>query len=1052
MLIWGLTETLAQSNNEISGVIIDLDGNPISRANIRHGGGVIGAFNGAFKLELSQSPDTLKITSVGYLPIERIVNGGDSLRIRMTPSVEVLEEVVVYTGYQALSPNEINGSVAVIDEEAIRSRAGLNVLDRIVGHSSGVLESIGKVGNSTGITIRGLGTINGPLEPLIVLDGFIYEGHIENINPNDVENISILKDAAAASIWGARAGNGVIVITTKKGMKEQAIQVDFNINQSLTAIPELGGVAWMGAAASVEVDRYLFENGYFNTQIKNTPYRALTPAVEILLAAQEGHIDSLRMEEMLSDLALQDKRQAYREFYKNHHLQQYNFSVRGGGNRYVYGISSNFDRTNDHLHSISDRFNIRLSNQFWLSKNVTLSAEGQYSRNNTQSGRSGYDSRSVAGRKPDYLSFRDGFGNPIGLDQVYRSIYTDSIGAGMLMDWKLYPTEDYQYHRTQQHREEVIGSVSLKYQATDYLTFSSSYQQQLQRSSRNTLADENSYAARDFINKYSQIDLSRGSVQYIVPVGGIKNSSSSSVSSFTWRNQADINKLFGAHRIAAIAGFEIRQSGIEEQQDPTQYGYYEDPLTFAQVDVLNPHREFITGSMTRIGSGSYLKKLQYRFISVYGNASYSYRGKYTLSGSVRRDGSNIFGVETNDRWKPLWSSGLGWRVSEEDFYESRLFPSLRLTATYGYSGNVDMSRTALPIVFYSTHDITQLRYTRVLTINNPELRWEQLSQFNIRLDAAIRQDRIRFSLGYFIKKGSDLYGEAPYDYTGWGVTNTLVRNVAKMKGYGLELEIHSRNVSSPQFLWDTDFYGNWNDNRTLDYYHTGNQSPLSLLVSGGSIITPVVGQPLYGIAAYRWAGLDEEGDPLGYIGGEFSKDYRGISTDGVETGNNLVFIGSSSPTYFGSLVNTFQWKQISLSVNLNFRLGYYFRKSAIQYSQLVQFGRGHSEYLDRWKEPGDEYHTTVPAFGYPLNSDRDAFYQFAELNVLRADHVRLDYLNLGYKVSTVQWKRPLRKIEIRLGMQPKGIIWRANKEGLDPDFPESGPRPMQWTLGLSLTI
>lgn len=1053
ILVHTLGSAFAQEGQRVTGVITDLDGNTIKVVNVRHSGGVTATWDGKFDIILSRTPDTIRFTAVGYTTIRRVVTAGEELHIRMTASVKEIQEVLVHTGYQQLRPNEINGAVAVIGEEALQSRSGLNILDRIVGHSTGLLEAIGKSRTKTGLTVRGLGTIEGPLDPLIVLDGFIYDGDLDNINPEDVENVSILKDASAASIWGARAGNGVIVITTRKGRFEQSMQVGFHTSHTISPIPDLGGTSWIGGQATVEMERFLFEKGYFDVQVQRTPYAALTPAVEILLAGREGQLDAATMEERLSQLALGDKRKAYRdEFYQTGFTQQYGVSMHGGGQNNTYLISSNYDRIIGNLSNIRDRFNIRVSNQFRLVDRLTLQVGGQFVGHSDKSKYPSYDMLSSGGRKPDYMLFRDASGNPIAWDQTLRSAYTDTAGMGGLLDWKFYPAEDYKHTRIQIQRRELHGQVSLNYQLTDFLNLTGSYQHQLQWQERETVADENSFEARNLINWYSQVNWNTGAVTSLVPIGGIQGSSYAAVNSHTWRMQGDLYKLFGAHAINAIVGVEARQSGTDNHTNATRYGYYDDPLTFTQIDVINTYPEFITGRRTRIGASTTLTKTRYRFLSLYANTSYMFRGKYTVSASVRRDGSNIFGANTNDRWKPLWSAGLGWKISDEDFYEIDWMPTLRLTGTYGYSGNVDMTKTALPIVGYATNRETQLRFTRVNSINNPELRWEQLSQFNIRLEMSTANDRFRSSLGYFYKRGTDLYGSSPYDYTGWGATTTIVRNVADMKGYGVELEAHSKNLNPGLLTWDTDFYFNWNDNRTVNYYRTGTMSDLSLLTSGGSNITPVEGWPLYGIAAYKWGGLDASGDPLGYIDGELSKDYREISNRASLDGENLVFIGSTSPNFYGSLVNTLRWKGASLSFNLNYRMGYYFRKGSVNYNQLVSSGRSHQEYLQRWRQPGDELSTNIPAFTYPVNGQRDAFYHNASVNVLKADHIRLDYINLGYSISTVQWKRPMKKLEIHVGIQPIGIVWRANDKGLDPDYPDAGRRTANWRVGLRANL
>lgn len=1039
-------------SQKVTGTFTDIHGKALNRLIIWYNGGTSMGLEGVFEFELAKSPDTVRFISEGYTTIHRVVHAGEHLKIRMTPLIHQIQEVIINTGYQQLKPNEINGAVSSIGTEALESRASLNILDRIVGQSNGVLEAIGKSKSQTGITIRGLGTINGPIDPLIVLDGFIYEGDINNINPDDVENVSILKDAAAASIWGARAGNGVIVITTFKGKLNQPMQVDMHIGQTINPIPELGGTSFIGGEAAVELERFLFEKGHFDNTIRNTPYSALTPVVEVLLAQREGKIDAITAESQLQILAQGDKRKAYRDaFYKNGLTQQYGLTARGGDEKHAYVFSTLYNHVNGNTYNTQGRLNLRTSNQFRILDQLTFSIEGQYMQSNNRNGQLSYDTYSTAGRKPDYMTFNDLEGNPIHWNILYRSAYTDTAGMGLLLDWKMYPLEDYKHNRQFVKRDELNANLSLQYQPFSFLKLTGSYQHQFQWELDQYISTEESYRARDLINKYTSVNRNTGTLTYVVPIGGIESSRYSSINSHTWRLQSDFIKLVGSHTFQSMLGVEGREAGKNNHANSTRYGYFEDPLTFTQIDFINPHVEFLTGRQTRIGSDNLLSQTRYRFLSYYGNFSYLYRGKYSISASARKDGSNIFGANTNDRWKPLWSAGMGWRISEENFFEVDWLNTLRLTATYGHSGNVDMSKTASPIARYHTESVTRLPVTRVYTVNNPNLRWEQLAQFNTQLDFVLQGNRFRGGIGYFQKTGTDLYGITPYDYTGWGVTTTVTDNVANMKGYGIEVDLHSVNLQSNAWSWDSDLYFNWNKDITTKYYYNGTNTAISR-VGSGSTINPVVGYPLYGVAAFKWGGLDEQGDPLGYIDGKPSKDYRGITNWAATNGDNKVFFGSGSPVFYGSLINNVKWKNLAVSFNLNYRLGYYVRKSSFQASTLISNSTAHMEYLKRWQKTGDELHTNIPAFVYPLNSNRESFYATSAINIIKGDHIRLDYINLHYSFNTTQWKRPFKRLLFNAGIQPLGIIWRANKEGIDPDYPTQLRRSMNFTFGLKASL
>ncbi|MCX2575715.1 SusC/RagA family TonB-linked outer membrane protein [Pedobacter sandarakinus] len=1038
----------AQDNQEVRGKVTDLDGKSII-VSIRFKGGVtLADRDGSFAIKGLKLGDTIRFTATGFKSVTRTnEKPGSFMSIKMTEEIQQLEEVLVQTGYQSAKPNEINGTISLIDEKALNARSGTSILDRLIGQSSGLMLQVGKSNNNpqnnTNISIRGLGTINGPLDPLIVLDGFIYEGDIANINPNDVENVSILKDAASASIWGARAGNGVIIITTKKGKLNQAMQLSFNANFLLQDLPKLTAVGQMENSDYIAVEKQLFNAGYFNDRITSTPWAAITPVVEILLAQRDGKISQSTADEQVQNLLKNNTQQSYLDnFYTRALTQQYNLNIKGGGERNSYLFSAAYDHVKGETYSNTDKLNLHLANDFKLLKKLDLNTNIYFTNVDSKTGRPSFNSLSIGSRYPTYMDFS----SPGGMATSYRSIYTDTLASGKFLDWKYYPTEDYKHDYNRRKTQELYANFGLKYQILDGLNLQLNYQYQRQNSSDERTSDAESYAARNLVNTFSQFNRATGIVTYPVPKGGILLANTSVVNSQTGRAQFNYNRIFGVHSITAIAGSEVRSSNTSAMGN-RRLGYQSDPLYFSPVDEVGYYPEYLTGNTNQIGGVNTLLETAYRFLSMYSNVAYSYKGKYLISGSVRRDGSNIFGANTNDKWKPLWSAGLGWKVSDESFYNIDWLPVLRLTGTFGYSGNVDLSKTALPIAGYGTNSITRFPITRINTINNPDLRWEQLSQLNLKIDFELKKQVLSGSLAWYVKRGSDLYGRDSYDYTSWGANDEIVRNVADMVGHGFDADFHSRNIQGKNFSWNSDLFFSYNLSKTKKYYSKTMASIYSM-ISGGNYITPLEGYPLYAVAAYKWGGLDNKGNPQGYLNGSLSTDYAAMLNEASNTGSNLVYLGASSPAYFGSIINTFRFKGLSVSFNLNYKLGYRVKKPTISYSQLISNGIGNAQFSNRWQNPGDEQKTNVPSFIYPNSSLRDAFFYSSEPNVMRGDHVRMDYLRIGYTLNTSQWKSPFRNLELYSGMQNIGILWRANKDGYDPDYANVIPPSLQFSFGI----
>lgn len=1052
------------STIDVSGKIINEKGDPVIATVAVKGSrkAVSTDSNGNFSIKGIDDKAILLISGINIESQEIEVRGRPELGT-ITVKTKTIEgsEIVVEanTGYQKINPNEVNGSVVVIDNKTLNQQVNPNILKRLDGVTPGLYFNIGKSSNnpqnSTNISIRGLSTINGPLDPIIVLDNFIYEGGFNNINPNDIENITVLKDAAATSIYGARGGNGVIVITTKKGRFNQKLRFDINSTVTVTKKPDLFYLRQMSSGDYINVEQFIFNKGYFNSQVTNPPFTALSPAVEVFLNRTNGLISASDSATRINGLKAIDNRQQFENlFYKKAVTQQYALNLRGGSNNLAWLVSGDYNRNLSNLNAKSDKANIRFENTFRPVKNLELDLGLYYTNANSLNGSTDYNGIHVGSRgSVPYISFADKDGKSLAVPIIYRKDYLDTLGGGKLLDWNYYPLSDYKHDKINTRLEDYVTKLGLNYTFLKSLQLSVNYQYERQLTNYTRNSDMESYYARDLINNFSQLDQSTGTVTYIVPEGNILQTSHSALSSQNFRAQLNFNKSWGVHTVSAIAGSEIRELK-SEGNGSTSYGYNNQPLSFASVDFYNYYPTFINGWYENIPGNPYLNSTNIsRFVSFYSNLSYQYKKRYILSGSIRKDGSNIFGLKTNDKWKPLWSAGVGWIMSDEPFYTSKIVPYLKLRATYGFSGNVDLSRSPLPIAWSGTNSQTNFPYLQISTINNPQLKWEQSRQINFALDFHLINETITGSFEYYLKQGTNLYGETPYDYTTWGGNNTTItKNVADMSGHGLDISVQSKNIDRI-FKWSTIFILSYNTNKTTKYFSPASQNIFSLLGSGNTII-PVVGKPLYGIVAFKWGGLDKEGNPQGFLNGKKSIDYATIYSDANSKGigsGSIKYLGPSSPTIFGSLINTFSWKQFSLSFNISYRFGYYFQKSSIDYDALINSGIGNSDFEKRWQKPGDELITNIPSFvytDYPQFSNRSYFFSNSEVNVLKGDHIRLQYLNIDYSFIQKKRRKTFGLIQLYINASDLGIIWRANKENLDPDYPNITPPSKSYSIGL----
>jgi TonB-linked SusC/RagA family outer membrane protein len=1040
-----VTTTEPQPPIDVQGKVVNEKGEPIAGATITVKGtknATSTDANGHFILKGLDENATLVITGVNIETYEVKVIGRSDLAT-LNVKTKIIEgegiTVSVNNGYQSIPKERATGSFEKVNNQLFNQQVGTTVLDRLETIANGLYVDKKTTQSAPRFSIRGLSSINGPRSPLVVLDNFPYEGDLNNINPNDVESVTILKDAAAASIWGTKAGNGVIVITTKKAKLNQPLRIEFNTNITIGKKPDLFYYNNISPSDFIDVEQFLYDKGFFNSQISSTSRPPLSPVVELLVKKTNGSMPAADVDAKINALRSHDVRNDFNNYlYQSSVNSQNAINLRGGSENIAYLFSAGYDHNTGSLNDKYSRMNIRSENIFRLGKNVQLTAGITWTQSNTSSGHIGYNNLTTAsGNLPMYTQLANDAGNPIAVTRQYRQPYIDTAGAGKLLDWNYYPLDDHNHIDNNNRIQSLLGNIGISYKIIKGLTADIKYQYERQSGDNSTIYDQESFRSRDLINYYSQLNRTTGLVTYKVPKGGILTNSNSLLQSHSIRGQLNFSRQWDKHELVAIAGSEIRQI-LANSSSLRTYGYNNDILSFTPIDYANTYPNFITGSTSFIPNDQAFSSTLNRYVSFYGNAAYTYMEKYSLSLSARRDASNLFGVSTNDKWTPLWSAGIGWDIAKENFYHFKPVSYLKLRATYGFSGNADPSRSGFTVLSYSiSSPYTLLPTAMISQFNNPDLRWEKVGMLNLGIDFKAFANRLQGSVEYYQKKGKDLLGFSSVDYTSVP-TNRITKNIASMKVHGWDIAINSINIRGP-FLWTSNLNFNINKDKVTDYLLTTRSA--NSYLNGGINISALVGKPVYGVYTYAWAGLDPQtGDPRGYLNGQPSKDYNALlaSTYPIDS---LKYIGPALPVLFGSLGNTFSYKGISLTVRLAWKGGYYFMRNSINYSNLFGSRQGHGDYALRWQKPGDELNTTVPSMVYPAVSRRDQFYNNTEVLVERADHLRLQYITLDYDFKTAFKRLPFSNLVFYINMNNICIIWRANKHGIDPDYRDNSILP-----------
>lgn len=951
------------------------------------------------------------------------------LQLYLHEKVADIEEVTLNTGYQKISKERATGSYSSLSKKILDEQVSPFILDKLVASANGLTMSNGTGGGDAHLMVRGLSTIRGPKSPLIILDHFPYDGDMKNINPNTIESITILKDAAAASIWGARAANGVIVLTTKKGKFREALSVELNTSLTISQKPDLGKLPAMSSKDFIDVEQQLFSRGFYDADFTSYNHIVVSPVVELLDRQRKGELSATEVQQKLNQLKGLDVRDQYRKYmYIPAVNQQYAININAGSEKISWMGFLGYDDNTGNLDEQYKRLSVKLQNNWMPLKNLTVNTGVWLTQTKTRSGRYAYGTVTIKNNGLPYMRFADDHGNALPIYKNYNHQYQQSLGGGKLLDWNYYPLTNWQHERATSKNDEVVFNAGINYKLGQALTVDMQYQYQRNNGHSENLYDEQSYYARDYINLFTSID-SDGNVQYRVPKGSIDDTSESTGTVSNWRAQLNFNKRWGMHEVTALAGMELRDiknNGTSRRL----YGYDPRTLGFVNVDH-NTYYTTMMGSWSSINDGTILTGTNTRYVSLYANSSYTLKGKYTLFGSVRRDASNLFGVKTNDLWNPFWSVGASWNISKENFYNTSLIPELKLRGSYGFNGNIDPAMVAATTIMYTgASPYTQTQTAMVTNYFNPNLTWETMRTLNIGLDLGSRNNVVSGSIDWYSKKGEQLFGHKPMDYT-TGITS-LTWNVAGMKGSGWDLSVNTSNIRR-DFSWDTRLNLSINHDEVTEYYLSttyGRQ-----FVSAAVPISGLAGKPVYSIFAYRWAGLDPQtGDPLGYLNGSVSKDYTAIT--GIKTDvTDLDFFGSAVPTIFGNMSHQLGYQNWNLEVGLSYKLGYYFRRPSINYTQLYKEWYGHSDYTLRWQQPGDETFTQVPSATYQTNSSRDAFYAGSSALIEKADHIRLQYINLSYRIPELLLKKKgLSGIQLYLNVTNLGILWKATSAEVDPDY------------------
>ncbi|MCW2263102.1 MULTISPECIES: SusC/RagA family TonB-linked outer membrane protein [Sphingobacterium] len=1052
----------------LRGKVTDAEGKPLAGASVLVRNKPQSATTnelGTFTITISNQ-DVLLISYIGYITQQIPYNSGmtnnASLTVQLVSAINNVDEVnvTVNTGYQSIARERIAGAISKPDMEIYNDRVGtMNVIQRLDGLIPGL--TVNNAPNADPFQIRGLTTVGSTVNiggfgvsttsrsPLFVVDGVPYDD-ISLINPNDVLEVNVLKDATAASIWGSRAANGVIVISTKNGKKGNGkLKVQYSNFVRLQSRPDLDYLPVLDSKRFIQAAKETFDAKIVNwTSINNNTTPIVAPHELALYNLSRNLITQQESDRLLDSMSLLDnRRQISNNFYRNSVVQNHAISASGGTDNYAFYGSFNYTGSkgiNNRPDNSSDIFKLNLRQDFKFGKRVSLYLVTDATNNISKSKPwANFDSRFTP-----YQLFNDNLGNPIDLSwrQLTDELRQKTEESGKI-DLSYVPLNEPGFGYTNINGLAIRLNTGLKIDVYKGLSFEGTYSYTKGKTESKQFEDQKAFEVRKEVLSYALQNPNTRSVNYMFPInGGRLRQVNTSREDYTARNQLVYNKNFNGrqHQLTVLAGNEIQSLNTDLVNQLTR-GFDDNLNTVQMIDYKTLSSGTLSGALypTTGGFAFYspdtysIQNLDTRLISFYSTLTYTLLEKYGLNASWRIDKSNLFGQDKSAQNKPVYSIGGVWNLQKESFMRDiSWLNSLRLRATYGITGNSPSPGTA------SSRDILLARVPsgftvsqgNIFTINSPanrQLTWELTKNTNFGLDFGLVNNRISGSVDAYWKNTEDLLDMMLVNPFAAAGATTILGNAGSLKNRGIELSLTTINIKTANFQWRTVLNGAYNTNKVTKSYNSNSITTGARKVSERT----VQGFSAYALFAYDYMGLDELGDPLIKL-----NDGSTTKTPNVSKPDDIRYMGTTQPKWSGGFNNNFRYNNWSLQLNMVFNAGHVMRRDVnSRYSTVNSFQNNfHADFADRWKAPGDEKNTDIPSFvgNTSLNSSRRStfYYMLGHTNVIDASFIKIRDITLSYNLPQNLLKKVLIN-DLRIFGQIGNIMfWKANKFGIDPEF------------------
>lgn len=1027
------SEKKDQQKKTLTGNVKDNHGEPIIGASIRvkgSGNGTITDYNGNFTLADVPAQGTLTVSYIGYSSEEIAINNRSSLQIVMKENAELLDEVVV-VAYGTAKKSSFTGSAEVVKQERIEKRMVSDVSKALEGTVAGVQSTSGsgQPGSGASMVIRGFGSISASNTPLYVVDGVPFDGALNTINPNDIESVTVLKDASAGALYGSRGANGVVMITTKRGGKEDnqvSINLKANWGISSRAIPKYETV---NEAEYMELAFEAYKNELIYTEGID-PALAGTQAIEVMRGIAKG---VLGFNEQYNpfDLPLQDlinpltgkinpaARLKYHEDWKdelsNHNplRQEYQLSVAGGNKKTQYLVSMGYlDEVGllqtTEFERFSGRVNIDSQAKDWFKIGFNAAFAQTTTNYNSASGsvvsNLWYTSQIMAPIYPVYEHNADGSlkldanGNKIYDYGKNRIALANSNAIALLHEDKENNTRDNLSARTYIQ----LSANDDKYGILKGFSLTANF-------------------GMDYFNTH-EMSYSNPYTGNAATVSGSLTKAVQRQLSYTLNQLLSYQRDFGAHALDIMAGheyYELKQQFLGAQKTGFPFGgLYE-----------------LSAAATLSGASSQTDK--YAIESYLSRVNYNFRQKYYASASFRTDGSSRFYKDS--RWGKFWSLGASWRISEENFMQSAGWVNnLTFKVSFGSQGNDNIGS------YYAYQSLYSMGLTNasfngasINSLENKDLKWEKNENLNVGIEARLF-DRLSVTAEFFNKHTKDLLLDMP-KATSTGF-NAYPANVGSMRNRGIDITASIDIFKNSDFKWTLTAMGSHIRNKILKLADKPE------IISGSNIFRE--GETVNSFYLPLSAGVDPlTGNQLYWVDHDRNnKEVPRYKTDDVTlTANSREIVGNRMPDLYGSITNDFSYKGFDLSILTTYSIGGEMLDGV--YGSMMNVGyKGyvwHKNALRRWQKPGDV--TDIPKVMW------DQQLRVTDEDLISASYFAIKNITLGYTFPK-SWLEKISIGNLRVYATANNLALFSHLKGMDPQYNFTGTVGYTYTPSRTFSI